>query len=286
MGLSGVSPVIRLSCDSPSIRVSVPSGAGLMSIFSFVDQDELDNLDEDPRIAFMELANIVVRKLHEKTIHLDDNEQREWREIEELRFSCMNVLLAAAKRLEVEPFASMDVPPYDENRSSNWQTFKFDLEHYITQIVLDNSTRNRSGSVGLLPKTKDQIRSYIKGLRGCIEKGNMDEKKREALLSKLDALEQELEKRRVSMMTIAKIAYHLWAVPGSMYSSYDIANKLITNVMQTVAEAKAEEDAKKQIAAPAPVKALSAPRKSEPPQEWGGSKSTEWGSGLDDDIPF
>lgn len=256
-----------------------------MSIFSFVDQDDLDNLDEDPRIAFMELANIAVRKLHEKTIDLNDNEQREWREMEELRFSCMNVLLAAAKRLEVEPFASMDVPPYDENRSSNWQAFKFDLDHYITQIVLDNSTRNRSGSVAILPKTKEQIRSYIHGLRECIENGNLDDDKRESLLKKLDALEKELEKRRVSMIAVANAAFYLWAIPGSAWSSYEVANKLITNVMRTVGEAKEHEDSARQIAAPEPVKALSAPRKPETPQEWSRS-GNGWGSDIDEDIPF
>lgn len=250
-----------------------------MSIFTFLDQDELDNLDEDPRIGFMELANIAVRKLHDKTSHLDEDEQSDWRRIEELRFSCMNVLLAAAKRMEVEPFASMDVPTYDANRSSDWQQFKFDLDHYITQIVLDNSSRNRSGSVAILPKTKEQIRNYVRSLRECIENGHLEDKKREALLKKLDALEDELEKRRVSMIAIAKIAYHIWAVPGSMWASADIANKLMTNVMHTVAVAKEEENATKQLVAPEPVKALSAPRAKR-------HKDSPWSNDLDDDIPF
>lgn len=249
-----------------------------MSIFNFIDPDQLDNLDEDPRVAFMELANIVTRKLHEQTIKLDDNQEGEWWQIEELRYSCMNILLASAKRLEIEPFASMEVPRYDSNRSSNWQAFRFDLDHYVTQIVLDNSTRNRSSSVAILPKTKEQIRAYVQGLRNCIEKGNLDERKREALLAKLDALEKELEKRRTSMIAIATIAYHIFAVPGTMWASADIANKLMTNVLTNVAEAKAEEDATKKIAPPESVKALSAPRKPNP--------SPFDTADLDDDIPF
>lgn len=250
-----------------------------MSFFNFIDPDALDELDSDNRVAFMELANQATRKLYEQTKDLDDDDQREWREIEDLRFSCRNVLLAMARRLEVEPFASMDVPVYDSNQSSNWKAFQFDLDHYITQIALDNSTRNRANSVAVLPKSKEHIRSYIHGLRECIEKGNMDEKKRTALLQKLDALEQELEKRRLSMMAVAKIAYHLWAVPGAMYSSYDIASKLISNMMQTVAEAKADEDATKQISAPEPLKALSAPRAQKPIQP-------PWDNDLDDEVPF
>lgn len=250
-----------------------------MSFFNFIDPEALDGVSSDNRIAFMELANIATRKLHEQTKDLDDDNQYQWREIEDLRFSCRNVLLALAKRYEVEPFASMDVPAYDPNGSSNWKAFQFDLDHYITQIAVDNSIRNKADSVVILPKSKEQIRSYIHGLRECIEKGNMDAGKREALLKKLDALEQELEKRRLSMMAVAKIAYHLWAVPGAMYSSYDIANKLISNMMQTVAEAKAEEDATKQLAAPEPIRALSAPRMEKP-------KQSSWDSDLDDEVPF
>ena len=109
----------------------------------------------------------------------------------------------------------------------------------------------------------------------------MDRKKREALLQRLDALEAELEKRRVSMVTIARIAYHLWAVPGSMWASYDVANKLLSSMMHNVAEAKEEEDAQKQLPAAEPPKALSPPRK---PQAnlFGGSSFGD----IDDEGPF
>lgn len=232
-----------------------------MSILNFVDQDQLDELSEDPKVAFMELVNIAQRKLNDKTDMYDENERDDWSRIENLRFSFMNAVLASAKRFEIEPFVSMEVPHRKQFDMRDYEQFQFDLEYYVTQLVLDNSLRSKADTVAILPKTKDTIRSYVNGLRECIEKGNMDRKKREALLQRLDALEAELEKRRVSMLTIARIAYHLWAVPGSMWASYDVANKLLSSMMHNVAEAKEEENAQKQLPTSESAKALSPPRK-------------------------
>lgn len=232
-----------------------------MSIYSFVSQDQLDELDDEPRTRFMQLAHLAITSLDEKTDGLDPNDDVGWRILNELRFSCMNVLLASAANLKIEPFCTWGRPSFRDYGDSDWLEFKYDLDHYVTQIVLNNTAIKGDNSVAILPRTKGEIRGYINGLRECIEKATMDDGKREALLQKLDALERELEKRRVSMITVATIAYHLWAVPGSMWASYEIANKLITNVMQKVAEAKADDDERKALMAPEPVKALVAPIK-------------------------
>lgn len=254
-----------------------------MSILNFVRQEDLDDLDEDPRAAFMQLVNHAQRSLNERTKGFDEQDQYQWREIEDERHSFMNVIVASAKRFEIEPFATMAVPRQNDFRNEDWRQFKADLDHYITQLVLDNSTRSRVDTVAISSQSKDAIRTYVRALRDCIEQGTIDEKKREALLKKLDALEAELEKRRTSMLTVARIAYHLWAVPGSMWASYDITNKLIANVMHAVAEAKSEEDRSKPLPAPHPMKALSPPR---PPEIFKQSPSGGFPDDFDDDVPF
>lgn len=253
-----------------------------MSIYSFVSQDELDGLDGEPRTRFMQISHIALQSLDKMNAGLDNQNEFEWRVINEHRITCMNVLLATASRLGIEPFASWERPHFKSYGEPDWLEFKYDLDHYITQIVLDNTAIKSDNSVVMLPRTKDEIRGYIHGLRECIEKATMDDGKREALLKKLDALEKELEKRRVSMIAVATIAYHLWAVPGSMWASYEIANKLITNVMQKVAEAKADDDERKALMAPEPVKALTAPIKA---VEQSGFRSTP-NFDLDEEVPF
>lgn len=248
-----------------------------MSILDFVTQDELDDLDEDHRVRFMEIVNIAQRKLSEKVGKLDPEIESDWRKIEEIRYSFMNVVLASAKRLEIEPFVSMEVPKQQRFGNHDHLQFKADLDHYVTQLILDNSSQSKRDSVIVLPNTKSQLRTYIIGLRQCVENGNMSEAKRDALLKKLDAFESELEKRRLNMMTVARFAYFVLSVPGTVWASVDITQKLTTSIMQTVAEAKAEEDKSKRLSAAAAPKALSAPRR---------DATAKLADDLDDEVPF
>lgn len=143
----------------------------------------------------MQLVNAAQRSPSTKISALDPDNQQEWQKIEDWRYSFMNVVVAAAKRYEIEPFHSINVPQYSNFRDTDHRQFKADLDHYITQLVLDNSLRSRRDSVEVLPHTKDQLRTYVSGLKQCVENGNMSDAKREALLKKLDAFEAELEKR-------------------------------------------------------------------------------------------
>jgi len=71
----------------------------------------------------------------------------------------------------------------------------------------------------------------------------------------------------------------LLAIPGALWASADLAHKLVTSVMQVVAEAKSAEEETRRLAPIAAPKALSPPRIEKPtavsPLET-----------VDDDIPF
>jgi len=108
----------------------------------------------------------------------------------------------------------------------------------------------------------------------------MTDVKREALLKKLDAFEAELEKRRLNMVTVAKFAYYVLGIPGTLWASEEIVHKLATNIMHVVAEAKVEEDKTKQLPGPKTMKVLTAPRPVET------KKPSSFDSDLDDDVPF
>jgi vacuolar-type H+-ATPase subunit I/STV1 len=146
--------------------------------------------------------------------------------------------------------------------------------------VLGNSVQTRRDSVLILPKSKDKIRSYVHGLRECIENANMTEAKRSALLKRLDELEKELEKRRNNKLFVAKLAFEVLAIPGGTWASYEIAAKLVANISLAVGESREAEQASKSLVAVQPVPALSAPRKPLPRATGGFSDD------LDDDVPF
>lgn len=73
-----------------------------MSILSFVTQDELDNLSEDPRIAFMELINHAQRRLSEQISKFDPDNSYDSAKRFDAEKSFMNVVVAAGKTYGVD----------------------------------------------------------------------------------------------------------------------------------------------------------------------------------------
>ena len=115
-------------------------------------------------------------------------------------------------------------------------------------------------------------------LRDCVKKSHMTEEKQRALLDKLDAFENELEKKRLSLMVATLLAFEVISIPGSLWATGEVAHKLITTVMQIVAEDKAKEDEIRQLPATQIPKALLPPRAEKKP--------TRKAPDLDDEIPF
>lgn len=254
-----------------------------MSIYRFITPDELSDLPDDPALAFAEFAFIADKRLSELSGHMDLSEQNEWRVLEELQHNFVNVVIAVAKRFEIEPFTAMEVPQLDKFKETAFKQFKSDLDHYLTQLALDSVIRGRRQSVEILPKSKEQIRQYVFHLRQCVDSSNMTDAKREALLKKLDAFEAELEKRRLNLVEVSIFAMTMLALPGGVWQTGDIANKLVTNILQTVGEAKAADDETRQLPPAEVPKALSPPRKAIPNHT---QMASAFDSDLDDDVPF
>lgn len=253
-----------------------------MAILKFITHEELDNLDDDPRIAFMELVNHAQRRLSEQTEKLDPSDNYDLMRIDEINHSFMNVIVAAGKRFEIDPFANMEVPKYREFSISDHREFNANIDHYITQLMLDNRIRSKRDSVAVTPEFKERIRTQIVGLRTCIEEADLLEPKREALLARLDEFEKEFEKRRLNMMVVTLFACQILAIPGGVWASAEIVQKLTTTVMQIVAEAKATEEEFRKLPSIEPFKALSPPQKVQPKR----NASSKPNFDLDDDIPF
>ena len=258
-----------------------------MSLLRFISLDEIEALDDhDPQRAFIAFVTTAQTRLSDLLTQLDPNDQAQWEEREELRHSFINVVIAAAKKFQIEPFYAQAVPRLaDFKRNSNFPDFQADLDHYMTQMMLDSSSRNKRDSVAIPPKAKDKIRDYVRALRECIENEKMDTGKRAALLEKLDELERELEKRRLSLLAITHLTLYLLAVPGALWSSADVAAKLVTSIMQIVAESKASEQ-ESLLLQPPETRALSPPRPNEPASESFGKAGARRSAPIDDDIPF
>lgn len=248
-----------------------------MNIFDFITQDEIEDLPEDPAMAFLEFVRIAQQRLSERTGELDARSEEDWYLLEEARYGFQNVVVAAGKRFGIEPFASLSMPRFDayNKNKDDYKQFRADLDHYTTQILLDTSIRGRRDSVFIDPNVKDRIRSYLHGLRTAVGQSNFGSSKREMLLKKLEEFERALDKDRLNLVAVTRLVISILAVPGSLWGSYEVVTKLTTNILQVVGEAKSADDERRQLPPADKPAALSPPRiESESKDE------------FDDEIPF
>ena len=112
-----------------------------MDVFDFITPEEIDDLpDDDPRTAFVTFVRIAQKRLSARVKELNGDSDG-WRDISEAQQRFMNIVVAAAKRFEIEPFASLEVPrikdfDYEDNRQ-----FRADLDHYIDSANTQNQVQ-------------------------------------------------------------------------------------------------------------------------------------------------
>jgi hypothetical protein len=177
----------------------------------------------------------------------------------------------------------LSVPRLEKFDTQVHRQFKADLDHYLTQLLLDNSSRAKRDSVLVSPELKTTIRTYLHHLREAIDNAtDLSEARRNILLRKLAEFEAELEKKRLSLLAITILTITLLSAPGGLGTTADIATKLITNILRAVGEAKLADDEARRLPSSATPMAITGPRKNDielvrkPP-----------GRGeMDDDIPF
>lgn len=256
-----------------------------MLIFDFITQEEIDDLpDDDPQLAFARFVEISQRRLSEK-IRDTENDETGWHTRNEAEHGFMNVVIAAAKRFEIDPLASIVVPRATKHDSDVYREFRSDLDHYLTQLLLGNSARAKRDSILVPVELKKTIRTYVFHLRELIENDvRLDESKRQKLLSHLADFEKALENKRLNLVSVTVLAITLLGAPGALLASGEPAYKLLANILRVVGEAKVADEANRQLPSSAPPLILTAPRPSKHPEGELGKCSSS--NKIDDDIPF
>jgi hypothetical protein len=148
--------------------------------------------------------------------------------------------------------------------------------------LLDNSSRAKRDSVLVSRELKSTIRAYLFHLRELIEEADdLDPAKRESLLRCLSEFEAELDKKRLNLLAVTMLAITFFGAPGALWSSADVANKVLTNILPVVGEAKMADDAMRRLPSSEAPKAITGPRPDDPNLI---KKSAR--PDMDDEIPF
>lgn len=247
-----------------------------MSSYDLISDDFYENLPQDPHDQFV----VLVREAQANLVRLlDDGDSRDF--ADELRSQFVTTISGTAEALGIDglPALSDDLSDY-----RYYKTFQAVLAGLVARVRLQGQLVARPHSVELGRKNRARIQQEIDQLRASISGSDLPEKKKAALLEKLDELEEELSKRRLSFARTMAIAASIMTVIGggtAALANSPKAAEAISRIIAYIGEDKAvEEENRLRLMPPAKPKALPnyAPA---PSDSWG-----TFGDGLDEDIPF
>ena len=247
-----------------------------MEFFDFIKPEELDELPEDPQAAFIAFVRIAGPRLKEKLKALGARDNDTYEDIDDARYGFQNVILGAARKYGIEPFASLQMPTIENHDDKHYRQFRHDLTHYITQIMLATADQDRINSVPLREDVRQSIETYIFHLREAISRTDLSDKKKDDLYKKLDELERELDRRRVRLTVVWGVVMAILAAPGDLVGSYDAVVRITNSITRAIGQAKEADNEQRRISYDEPV-ALIAPRQPE---------IEKHKDEMDDEIPF
>jgi hypothetical protein len=185
-------------------------------------------------------------------------------------------VLGAAEELGlVEAAFDTEIPKIENVDFHTYQNFSKRVKHYRTRLEIRHGRRVQGYSVQFDPTTKAKVHHLLNQVREIFTKLEVDEKKRESLISKLADLDAEVDRNRTRFDAYAALAIEVADVAGEVVDRSKILD-VLDAVARLFGVAKKDE-ATRQLPAPSKPKQIGHQK---PPAE--PSKRAE----MDDDIPF
>lgn len=240
--------------------------------FNFITENEIAWLPADPVLAFLRFEQICRERMNAKfdTMERDDYDggiQQEY----------MAMIKAAADAYDIA-----EIPELDGNTSFDW--FYREVTRETMRLRLTNRAMSASQSVDVPQNDRVRIKRHIEKLREAINAADIPDGRKKAAVKKLDHLESELEKPRVSFAIIAAAVAAASVSLHQVEQSIIDAPKTIDAIMQLFGKAKADEDEKHpEYCLPPPPLRLPSPKDAATPSPVAPNAGFD---DLDDDIPF
>lgn len=232
-----------------------------------------DSLPRDPEQAFLTLeakfrddCETAVNRAHENA------------RVEVFYMHYIGRVLAAISELELAGQFRDTVPNIEDVDYNTYLNFSKDVEHYRTKLEIRHSRRAQGFSVCFDLAAKEKVRHHIGQLRGIFDTLELDQKKKDALLTKLRDLESEVDRERTRFDAFAALAIEAAGVIGEVIEKSKVL-KLLNAIAGAIHGAKEEEEAKQ---LPAPQR----PKQIEPPRAPTKAPPRDFSANPDDEIPF
>jgi len=238
-----------------------------------MDEDDVyANIPADPELAFLHLEK------HFKDV-LDAQIERAGNDGPSgvVYVEYIGKVIAAINELGLQTAViNQQLPLIEDVNYQTYQNFSKDVEHYKTALKIRNARRVQGYSVQLDFATRQKLKHHIEQLREIFAKLEVDEKKREALLSKLVELQKEVDRNRTRFDSYAALVMEAADTTGEAIERSKVKS-LLDSIGRVIWGAKKEEEEQRRL----PPR--TEPKQIEPPRIPSRSRTV---GDMDDEIPF
>lgn len=246
-----------------------------MSEYDLIPDEAYDSLPQDDHEKFVVLVRIAQTNLARL---LDQTGSGDFSS--EIRSQFISTISGIAEALGIEGLPNVE----DRNIGSydTYTTFQVYLSGVVAKVRLQSQLVARPHSVQLGRITRARIQQEIDQLRRSIEESDIPDKKKAALSDKLDELEAELNKQRLSFARTMAIAASIMTIVGggtAALANAPAAKETVLSIIRMIGEDKEKEEEERLRLAPPPKALPDLTKQRARPQP-------AFDTDLDDDVPF
>lgn len=246
----------------------------------FLRDDDYDDIPDDDLEAFSHLEAISRDRLDKRGRDQDDELYYE----DMLRY--MNEIAALANHFDIPDIAYDDQP---DNYRVEFARFTRAVDYRLAQIRMQRARRVRRESVELSGSSRQRIQHHLEKLKVEVTASNLPDDRKRALLERIADFEQELAKKRFSLVVAMGLAALTLTAVHEFEGTLLDAPKAVELITAALGKAKVKEDEKaKRLPPRQPFKEIPDMRRDNGDQE---QTRKAVGDGFedsagDDDIPF
>lgn len=233
-----------------------------------------ESLPEQPELAFVYLDNAFLAEVVAA-------EQRGWGSDggvpNSVYIEYIGKVLATRSELDIDILAGWISPTSQEFSYSTYLSFRQEVVEYRTKISIRFGRRTRTFSARLAEKDKRTVRHYIAKIRDILDKSTISDKKKDALLDKLAAFQNEVDRDRTRLEMFGAAIVEIAGYFGDAAEAADV-HRLANSIAKVIWGAKDEE--MKELPPPA------LPKRLDPPEKAPKTSLRTLADELDDEIPF
>ena len=243
--------------------------------FNFITENEIAWLPVDPVLAFLRFEQICRERMNDRFEHMNRDDYDGG-----IKQEYMAIISAAAEAygINISDDLSGDV-------DQRFEQFYGQVTRETMRLRLSHKAAATSQTVEVPQNDRIRLKRQIGKLREAIEAADIPDRRKKAAIRKLDHLESELERPRVSFAVVAAAVAAASVSLNQVEHSIIDAPKTIDAIMQLFGKAKSEEeDAHPDLCLPPPPLQLPSPLDEQ--DQSSARTQLAFDVDLDDDVPF